>query len=229
MNLIKENIQSNIEEIKKDIKEHSIYPEKVKFIAVTKYGGLEVNQVLLDLGMNIFGENKAQLIKEKYDHFIEKDINNIEWHFIGNLQKNKVKYIADYVKLIHSVNKLSLAKEIDKRAKQNNRVIDVLLEINIAGEETKEGYDYQDLVKDIPELKKLENINIIGLMTMAPFVDDEPLVRGVFKKLREIKDDLNEKYFNGTLTELSMGMTNDYKIALEEGATIIRIGRKIYN
>lgn len=222
------NIKNNIEEIQKDIKDYSIYPEKVKFIAVTKYVDAEVMNGILECGVKVFGENKAQVIKEKYDKYLSEGRKDIEWHFIGNLQKNKVKYIAPFVKLIHSVNKLSLAQEIDKRALQNNRVIDVLLEINIAGEESKEGYELEELYKELPNLLELKNINIIGLMTMAPFVDDEALVRGVFRRLREIKDELNEKTFNGKLTELSMGMTNDYKIALEEGATIIRVGRKIY-
>lgn len=222
------NIRSNIQEIQADIKKHSIYPERVKFIAVTKYVQPEVMDEILACDVKVFGENKAQVIKEKYEKYISEGKNDIEWHFIGNLQKNKVKYIAPFIKLIHSVNKLSLAQEIDKRALQNGRVIDVLLEINIAGEESKEGYELENLYQELPQLMELKNINIIGLMTMAPFVDDEPLVRGVFKRLREIKDELNEKYFNGRLTELSMGMTNDYKIALEEGATLIRVGRKIY-
>lgn len=221
-------IEKNIEEIRKDIKEYSPNPEKVRFIGVTKYVGIEEMLEVAKCGVKIFGENKAQVIKEKEEKFRELGIDDIEWHFIGNLQKNKVKYIAEYVSLIHSVNKLSLAQEIDKRAEQNNRIIDVLLEINIAGEESKEGYDLEELYRELPEIMKLKNINIKGLMTMAPFSDDEVLVRGVFKRLREIKDELNTKYFNGQLTELSMGMTNDYKIALEEGATLVRIGRKIF-
>ena len=198
------NIKNNIEEIQKDIKDYSIYPEKVKFIAVTKYVDAEVMNSILDCGVKVFGENKAQVIKEKYEKYLSEGRKDIEWHFIGNLQKNKVKYIAPFVKLIHSVNKLSLAQEIDKRALQNNRVIDVLLEINIAGEESKEGYELEELYKELPQLLELKNINIIGLMTMAPFVDDETLVRGVFRRLREIKDELNKKTFNGKLTELSM-------------------------
>lgn len=228
MTITKEHLKMNIDEIKKDINKYSPCPEKVEFIAVTKYVDTEVMENLLQVGANVFGENKAQLIREKYEHF-SKENENIKWHFIGNLQKNKVKYIANFISLIHSVNKISLAKEIDKRAKENNRKIDVLLEINIAGEESKEGYKYEDLIVDIPELLKLENINIVGLMTMAPFTEDTTLIREVFSKLRTIKDDLNKNYFNGTLQELSMGMTNDYQIALEEGATIIRVGRKIYN
>lgn len=221
-------IEKNIEEIRKDIKEHSPNPEKVRFIGVTKYVGIEEMLEVAKCGVKVFGENKAQVIKEKEEKFRELGIDDVEWHFIGNLQKNKVKYIAEYVSLIHSVNKLSLAQEIDKRASQNNRIIDVLLEINIAGEESKEGYDLEELYQELPEIMKLKNINIKGLMTMAPFSDDEVLVGGVFKRLREIKDELNTKYFNGQLTELSMGMTNDYKIALEEGATLVRIGRKIF-
>lgn len=221
-------IEKNIEEIRKDIKEYSPNPEKVRFIGVTKYVGIEEMLEVAKCGVKIFGENKAQVIKEKEEKFRELGIDDIEWHFIGNLQKNKVKYIAEYLSLIHSVNKLSLAQEIDKRASQNSRIIDVLLEINIAGEESKEGYDLEELYRELPEMMKLKNINIKGLMTMAPFTDDEVLVRGVFKRLREIKDELNTKYFNGQLTELSMGMTNDYKIALEEGATLVRIGRKIF-
>ena len=127
------NIKKNIQEIQEDIKNHSIYPEKVKFIAVTKYVQPEIMDEILNCEVKVFGENKAQVIREKYEKYITEGKQDIEWHFIGNLQKNKVKYIAPFVKLIHSVNKLSLAQEIDKRAEQNNRIIDVLLEINIAG------------------------------------------------------------------------------------------------
>ena len=222
------HIKKNISEIEEDIKKHSLNPEKSRFIAVTKYVGPEEMLPIIDCGVKVFGENKAQVMKDKQEKFNEMGIKDVEWHFIGNLQKNKVKYIAEYVKMIHSVNKLSLAQEIDKRAKQYNRVIDVLLEINIAGEESKEGYDLEELYKELSQLMELKNINIIGLMTMAPFVEDEELLRSVFKRLREIKDELNEKWFKGKLVELSMGMTNDYKIALEEGATLIRVGRKIF-
>ena len=152
----------------------------------------------------------------------------IRWNFIGNLQKNKVKYIADYISMIHSVNKFSLAEEIDKRAEKVGRVLDVLLEINLSGEESKEGYELEDFYRELPEIMKLKNINIKGLMTMAPNVDDEDKIRASFRKLREIKDELNKNYFQGSLTELSMGMSDDYKIALEEGATIIRIGSGLY-
>lgn len=221
------NIKENIGEILENIKKFSPYPEKVKFIAVTKYVDVDKIQEILDVGYNIFGENKAQVIREKIDYFKEKNI-DIEWHFIGNLQKNKVKYIINDVKLIHSVNKLSLAEEINKKAKQANKIMNILLEINVYGEDSKQGYDYNELLADIQNLKQLENINIIGLMTMGAVGVDEEITRKIFSKLREIRDDLNAKYFDNTLTELSMGMSDDYKIALQEGSTFIRIGSKLY-
>lgn len=221
------NIKENIEEVLENIKKYSPYPEKVKLVAVTKYVGTNEIEKFLDIEYNIFGENKAQVIREKIDYFKEKD-KNIEWHFIGNLQKNKVKYIINDISLIHSVNKLSLAQEINKRAQQVNRIVNVLLEINIYGEESKQGYSLEELEIDIEELKKLENIKIIGLMTMAPLEVEENITRKVFSKLAEIKRELNKKFFNGSLLELSMGMSGDYKIALEEGSTIIRVGSKLF-
>lgn len=220
-------IKENLLEVIEDIKKYSPYPEKVKLVAVTKYIDEGVIEKVIDAGHNILGENKAQVIREKIDYFKEKKI-NIEWHFIGNLQKNKVKYIINDVNLIHSINKYSLAEEIDKRAKQVGRVVDVLLEINIYGEESKQGYDINELLLDIDNLKKLENINIKGLMTMGPLAVDEKITRKVFSELAKLKEELNQKYFSNTLTELSMGMSEDYKIALEEGSTIVRIGTKLY-
>ncbi|MGL4308661.1 YggS family pyridoxal phosphate-dependent enzyme [Cetobacterium sp. SF1] len=221
------NIQKNIQEIQEDIKKYSPYPEKVTLVAVTKYVNSDIIKEVLKTGVNTLGENKVQVIESKRKDFPENNY-NIKWHFIGNLQKNKVKYIASYIDMIHSINKLSLAKEIDKRSKDLNRKIEVLLEINISGEESKEGYLLEDLIKDIPELLKLENIKICGLMTMAPFDEEENIIRRYFSKLRELKDSWNELYFNNQLTELSMGMSQDYKIALEEGATLIRVGSNIY-
>ncbi|WP_314347141.1 YggS family pyridoxal phosphate-dependent enzyme [Fusobacterium massiliense] len=221
------DIKRNVEEILEDIKKCSPYPEKVKLVAVTKYSPVEDIDLFLTTGQNICGENKVQVIKEKIEYFKEKE-KKVEWHFIGNLQKNKVKYIIEDVNLIHSVNKLALAQEINKKAEQINKIQDVLIEINIFGEESKQGYNLEDFEKDIEELKKLKNLNITGLMTMAPFIEEEKVLREVFSDLRKVKDELNEKYFFGSLTELSMGMSNDYKIALEEGSTFIRVGTKIF-
>jgi pyridoxal phosphate enzyme (YggS family) len=202
----------------------------VKLVAVTKYVGTEEMSDVISAGVTIVGENKVQVLREKKEKFDQSELGSkIKWHFIGNLQKNKVKYISDYIDLIHSVNKLSLAREIDKRAEAAGRVIEVLLEINIAGEESKEGYSVEKLYKEIPEIIKLKNIKVTGLMTMAPFSEDTELVRRVFRGLRNIKDDLSRDYFQGELKELSMGMSGDYKIALQEGATLIRIGSKIFS
>jgi pyridoxal phosphate enzyme (YggS family) len=221
------SIKENIEALKRDIKEFSPYPEKVTLLPTTKYvdarGVLEV----VNSGCKTVGENRVQALEEKRKE-LEKEGTEIVWHFIGNLQKNKVKYIAPYIEMIHSVNKISLAKEINKRAKQNHRKIKVLLEVNISREESKEGYLIERLNEELEELLSYENIEICGLMTMAPLTEDNKKIREVFKGLRELKDKLNVEYFDGKLTELSMGMTNDYKIALEEGATILRVGSKIF-
>ena len=221
-------IKENILELKNDIKKYSPNPEKVLLLPTTKYvdalGVLEV----VKAGCKVVGENRVQALEEKRDILNSLGEVDIKWHFIGNLQKNKVKYIASYIDMIHSVNKVSLAKEIDKRAKQNNRRIDVLLEVNISNEESKEGYSIKRLYEELPDLLKLENINICGLMTMAPFTYEEKEIRKVFSDLLKLKDQLNKTYFNDKLVELSMGMTNDYKIALFEGATILRVGSKIF-
>lgn len=223
-------VTKNVQEVLEDIKKYSKNPEKVKLVAVTKYpnvGRAELEE-LMENGILNFGENRVQVLEAKRE-LMDDVKDKINWNFIGNLQKNKVKYIIDYVCMIHSVNKLSLAQEIDKRAAACGRKLDVLVEINLSGEDSKEGYDLEKFYKELPELMKLQNINIKGLMTMAPNVTDEDKIRASFRKLREIKDELNEKYFDGKLTELSMGMSHDYRIALEEGSTIIRIGTKLYN
>ena len=220
-------ISENINEILIDIKKHSPYPDKVDLIAVTKYVDTEVIKDVLTGGARILGENKVQVLTKKYEDLCNFSIEH-KWHFIGNLQKNKVKYIASFIDMIHSINKLSLAQEINKRAKEHNRTIDVLIEINLFEEESKEGYQYTDFLNDIPDLLELENVNIKGFMTMAPYTDNEELIRAGFRKLRELKKEMNTLYFNDTLSELSMGMSNDYKIALEEGATLIRVGSKIF-
>ena len=223
-------VTKNVQEVLEDIKKYSKNPEKVKLVAVTKYpnvGRAELEE-LMENGILNFGENRVQVLEAKRE-LMDDVKDKINWNFIGNLQKNKVKYIIDYVCMIHSVNKLSLAQEIDKRAAACGRKLDVLVEINLSGEDSKEGYDLEEFYKELPELMKLQNINIKGLMTMAPNVTDEDKIRASFRKLREIKDELNEKYFDGKLKELSMGMSHDYRIALEEGSTIIRIGTKLYN
>lgn len=226
-----EVIRKNLAQIKEDIKQYSPYPERVKLVAVTKYFDQSGIEAILEAGHNIIGENKGQEMRDKGRYFKEsfpEKYSNIRWHFIGNLQKNKVKYIVDSVELIHSINRLSVAQEVDKRAKESGRVIDILIEINVSGEESKEGYILEQFLEEIPEYMNLKNLNIVGLMTMAPNTEVDEVLRSTFSKLREIKDRLNRESFSNRLTELSMGMSGDYKIALEEGSTLVRIGTKLF-
>ena len=222
-------IEERIKEIYEEVKQYSPYPEKVKVIAVSKYLTAQEMLPYLETGIITLGENRVQVIQEKYEELSTYPFaKSLEWHFIGNLQKNKVKYIADKVSMIHSVNKLSLAEEINKKMEALGKKMPVLIEVNVSGEESKEGYEVLEAEKDLPKLLNLKNISICGLMTMAPFTEYIEEQRRVFHKLRTLKEDWNEKYFQGSLTELSMGMSNDYKIALQEGATMIRLGRKIF-
>ncbi|WP_375563114.1 YggS family pyridoxal phosphate-dependent enzyme [Bernardetia sp. OM2101] len=201
---------------------------EAKLIAVTKTHPLEKLQALYDLGFKVFGENRVQELTEKQ----EKLPKDIEWHLIGTLQTNKTKYIAPFVSMIHSVESFKLLKEINKRAKQNERVIECLLQMHIAEEDTKFGLDEKELyeILENEELKKLENIKLVGLMGMATFTDNENQVRSEFKKLKilfdKVKSNFNTK--NIAFRELSMGMSGDYPMAIEEGATLVRVGSAIF-
>ncbi|MEA1884445.1 MAG: YggS family pyridoxal phosphate-dependent enzyme [Thermotogota bacterium] len=197
--------------------------DEIKLVAVSKTFPVSDIKEIIEAGHNIFGENKAQEIRDKMELLEGKDI---EWHFIGPLQKNKVKYVAGKTKLIHSVESEKIAKEIDKRAANEGQVQDILIEVNVSGEESKHGLK-PDKTKDFIEmLQKHNNIRVRGFMTMAPFTDDELVIRETFSGLRLLRDDVQQQY--PQIVELSMGMTNDYKIAIEEGATILRIGSAIF-
>lgn len=229
MNFNTEIIKKNLIEIKEDVQNYSPSPEKVKIVAATKYASIEDLKEIKEAGLEIFGENRVQVLKEKYEYLLGNEgFESVKWHLIGQLQKNKIKYIINYIDMIHSVGSLSLAEEIDKQAKKVGRKIDVLIQVNISKEESKSGFTKEELIENILEIKKYENLSIKGLMTMAPLTKDEELIRDVFKNLRILKEELNEKYFNGSLSELSMGMSNDYKLALLEGASIIRIGSRLF-
>lgn len=224
-----ELIKENIKPIFQDIKIYSKDPEKVILLPTTKYVDKDGVNLVNEAGLLEVGENRVQALEEKYNQLKSSPFfSKIKWHFIGNLQRNKVKYIAPYIHLIHSVNKLSLIKEIDKEGRKNNRIIPILLEVNISEEETKQGYTVKSLYEDLELIRSFQYVEVKGLMTMAPFTQDERVIRETFRGLRTLKDQLNSDYFHGSLTELSMGMSNDYKIALEEGATILRIGRNIF-
>jgi PLP dependent protein len=198
---------------------------KATLVAVSKTKPIEDIQALYDEGHRDFGENYVQEMVDKAA-LLPKDI---RWHFIGHLQSNKVKYVIPFVYLIHGADSTGLLKEINKQAKKNNRVVDCLLQVHIATEETKFGFDEHELEK-LDGLNELKNINIKGLMGMASFSDDVNLVRSEFKKLKKFYDKLNPQLsiLNYQLSILSMGMSADYKIAIEEGSNMIRIGSLLF-
>ncbi|HSG32389.1 MAG TPA: YggS family pyridoxal phosphate-dependent enzyme [Thermodesulfobacteriota bacterium] len=171
-----------------------------------------------------FGENYVQEFVTKYDELSEHK--NIDWHFIGHLQKNKVKYIIDKVSLIHSVDKVSLAGEINKRAEKLGIVMPILVEVNLGGEESKSGIEPDELGSFLEKLSALDNIRLSGLMALPPYCDNAEDSRKYFIKLRELRDNFISSY--NTLNELSMGMSHDFEIAVEEGATIVRVGTAIF-
>ncbi len=199
-------------------------PENVTLVAVSKTKPLEDLLLAYESGQRIFGENKVQEMTQKWES-LPKDI---KWHMIGHVQRNKVKYMAEYVDLIHGVDSLRLLKEINKQALKHERVISCLLQIHIAEEETKFGLNQKELLEmmDSDDFKALKNINIKGLMGMATFTDDTAQVRKEFKILKSCFDLLKTKLSD--LPILSMGMSGDYKIAIEEGSTMVRIGSSIF-
>ncbi|MFO7525886.1 MAG: YggS family pyridoxal phosphate-dependent enzyme [Ignavibacteriaceae bacterium] len=198
--------------------------DEIKLIAVSKYFGTETIEEAILAGLKDFGENKAQELNLKFEKLGDK----VTWHFIGTLQKNKVKYAVKSAEFIHSVDSVELADEINSRAGKLNKVQKILLEVNTSAEESKSGLiDETDVHKLAEHCLNNGNLKLIGLMTMAPFTDDEKAIRNSFKSLRKMKEELNKKGFI-QLTELSMGMTNDYEIAVEEGATMLRIGSAIF-
>ena len=197
---------------------------KATLIAVSKTKPIEDIQALYDLGQRDFGENYVQELADKQLH-LPKDI---RWHFIGHLQSNKVKFIAAFVHLIHGVDSLSLLKEINKQAEKVNRIIDCLLQVHIAGEETKFGFDENELAA-LQDLADLKHINIIGLMGMASFSENKELVRQEFKNLKRIFDsDSLRAVIHHTPSTLSMGMSGDYQVAIEEGSNMVRIGSLLF-
>ncbi len=216
------NIKENLKKIKREI------PANVKLVAVSKTKPVELIKEAYDAGHKIFGENKAQELSAKYPQ-LPKDI---EWHFIGHLQTNKVKYIAPFVAMIHSVDSFKLLREINKQASKHNRSIDCLLEFHIAEESTKFGLNIEEAEEILlhPDIKTLSNIRICGVMGMATYTDDTQQIHREFAHLHEIFDHLKKKFFSGepSFKEISMGMSGDYKVAIKEGSTIVRIGSKIF-
>ena len=216
------SIASNINDIRKQL------PAQVRLIAVSKFKPAEDILEAYEAGQRLFGENKAQEMTAKHE-VLPKDI---EWHFIGHLQTNKIKYIIPFVTLIHSIDSANLLEAVNKEARKHDRVVDCLLQFHIAQEETKFGLDMDEAraLLDSDTFKQMENVRICGVMGMATFTDDEIEIRKEFKHLREIFETLRQDYFAGQpqFKEISMGMSEDYPIAIEEGATLIRVGSKIF-
>lgn len=200
--------------------------EDVLLIAVSKTKPVELIREIMETGTRDFGENKAQELCSKTEAITEP----LNWHFIGHLQRNKVKYIVDKTCLIHSVDSLRLAEEIQKEAiKKGVEKVPVLIEVNMAQEDSKDGIAASETESLISEIAKLPNLQIRGLMTIAPFVENPEDNRVHFQAMHQLRDQLNAKQIpNVEMTELSMGMTNDFEIAIEEGATMIRVGTAIF-
>ncbi|MBT3382465.1 MAG: YggS family pyridoxal phosphate-dependent enzyme [Prolixibacteraceae bacterium] len=216
------DIANNISEIKNTL------PEGVKLVAVSKTKPVEDIMVAYRSGHKIFGENKVQDLVGKYEQ-LPKDI---EWHFIGHLQSNKVKFVAPFISFLHGIDSMKLLKVVNKEAKKNDRVISCLLQFHIAEESTKFGFSIKeayDLLSS-EEINSLQNVEIAGVMGMATYTDNESQIRKEFRGLKNIFNTLKNEYFSGveSFREISMGMSDDYLIAVDEGSTIIRVGSKIF-
>ena len=216
------HIQEQIDKIKTEL------PSHVRLVAVSKYHPIEAIQEAYDGGQRIFGESKVQEMTQKYE-MLPKDI---EWHFIGHLQTNKIKYMAPYVSLIHGVDSFKLLQEINKQAAKANRIIPCLLQIHIAKEETKFGFTTDECLNMLNEgnWKALENVQIAGIMGMATNTEDETIVANEFETLVQFFQQIKSNHFAESpyFKEISMGMSDDYPIAIEKGSTLVRIGSKIF-
>ena len=214
-------IVQNINELRLHI------PSHVKIIAVSKTKTVPKIRELMDTGQFFFGESKVQELLEKHEQ-----IPDVQWHLIGHLQTNKVKYVAPFVQMIQSVDSLRVLEEIDRQASRHNRIIDCLLQIHIAREESKFGFSEQETIELLESnaLPNLKQVRICGLMGIATFTDDKEAVRSEFRRLANFFQSIRRKYFteNSSFCELSMGMSDDYQIAIEEGSTMVRIGSLIF-
>lgn len=226
MELDNVKIQQNYNKIFEDIKKYSPYPEKVKILFVSKYFDVEKHKAIIDMGYDYFGENRAQLYRDKLNEFSDEKYKNIKWDFIGRLQKNKIKYIITNINLIHSIDSFDLLAEINKKAVENNRIVNGLIQINVSKEESKTGIYIEDFQKESEKYFSMSNVKIKGFMTMAPLDAEIDEIDGYFSKMYNLKKEYEKKY--SYCNELSMGMSNDYIEALKNGATILRIGSRLY-
>ena len=223
--MLYENYEKVVENVKNACARSGRNFDDVTIIAVSKTKPLSDVEELLTHGVTEFGENKVQEMVDKYEHVSKP----VHWHLIGHLQTNKVKYIVDKACMIHSVDSVHLAKEIEKEAAKKNLVVEVLLEVNIAHEESKFGINETEVYDLIDAIKDMPHIHVMGLMTIAPFVENPEDNRIYFRKMYQLSLDIKSKCIdNIDMNVLSMGMTNDYEIAVEEGATMIRVGTAIF-
>lgn len=223
--MLRENFRQVEENIRRACGRAGRDPGDVTLIAVSKTKPVELLREAYDLGTRVFGENKVQEIVEKYEA-LPKDIH---WHMIGHLQRNKVKYIIDKVDLIHSVDSVRLAETIEKEAAKHDLTANILLEVNVAEEESKFGLKVDEVEQVVDEIAKFSHIKVCGLMTIAPFVENPEENRPYFRRLRNLSVDIGGKNVdNVTVSILSMGMTNDYEVAVEEGATMVRVGTGLF-
>ncbi len=222
-------ITENLEQVRKNIVEAckavNRDPGEVTLISVSKTKPVSMLQEAYDAGSRDFGENKVQEIMDKYPQLPS----DIRWHMIGHLQRNKVKYIVDKVALIHSVDSLRLAETIENEAAKHNVTVPILIEVNVAQEESKYGLKTDEVLALVESVAKLPHINIKGLMTIAPYVEDPEENRGIFRQLKKLSVDIEAKNINNVnMSVLSMGMTGDYQVAVQEGATMVRVGTGIF-
>lgn len=222
--MVTENYKE-VQSFVKESEEKSSYGQHVTLIAVSKTKPSSDIKALYDIGVRDFGENKVQELCDKYDE-LPKDI---KWHLIGHLQTNKVKYIVDKVALIHSVDSIHLAQQIEHECEKKNVDVNILVQVNVAKEDTKFGLMAEDVMSMIESISKLPHIHIKGLMTIAPFVEDAEENRQVFADLKKLSVDIKNKNIdNVSMDILSMGMSGDYRVAIEEGSTMVRVGTSIF-
>ncbi len=223
--MLRENLQEVEQRIADACRRAGRKREEVTLIAVSKTKPAEMLKEAYDLGVRVFGENKVQELTEKYDLLPD----DIRWHMIGHLQTNKVKYLIGKTELIHSADSLKLAKVIEKESEKKECITDILVEVNVAEEESKFGLKMEEVIPFIENAAQFPHINVRGLMTIAPFVENPEKNRTIFADLHKLYVDIKEKNIdNGTVNILSMGMTNDFEVAIEEGATMVRIGTGIF-
>ncbi|WP_099187984.1 YggS family pyridoxal phosphate-dependent enzyme [Tepidibacter mesophilus] len=226
MDYIKQNLDEVLSEINNSANKANVNPNDIILIGVTKTVDIPIIEEAIRLGVTHVGENKPQELVRKYDSIGNK----VKWHLIGSLQTNKVKYVIDKADMIHSLDRISLCEEINKRAKSINKIMDCLVQVNIAREDTKHGLFKEDVIDFIKTVSsKYKNIKINGIMTMAPYVDKPEDVRIYFKDIKNISKEIERLNLeNVDMKYLSMGMSNDYKVAIEEGSNMVRVGTSIF-